>query len=160
MLQQWVNKLLFPLLIKDKRGESPMTPCLAALFKRVAELHEAELKACHYAEEFTLQRIHPLGHLEKLAFECPWLADPNREPTDGKIFIHQVLLVTICYSDLIRSFFYSALTKNEIDRLVGYIFNKDPPVPWPNSELVPYCTENPPPLVRTITFFILHLIYD
>jgi hypothetical protein len=52
---QWVNKLQFPLLIKDKRGEPSMTPCLATLVKRVAELHEAGLKACHYAEEFTLR---------------------------------------------------------------------------------------------------------
>jgi hypothetical protein len=41
----WVNKLLFPPFVKDKRGEPPMTPCLAALVKRVAELHEAGLKA-------------------------------------------------------------------------------------------------------------------
>jgi hypothetical protein len=51
---QWVNKLLFPQFIKDKWGEPAMMPRLAALIKRVAELHEAGLKACHYAEEFTL----------------------------------------------------------------------------------------------------------
>jgi hypothetical protein len=76
------------------------------------------------------------------------------------IFILHVLLVTFCYSDLIHSFFYSALTKAEIDRLVGHLFDKDPLVLWPNTVHMPYCTENPPPLVRTITFFILHLIYD
>jgi hypothetical protein len=112
---QWVNKLLFPPLIKDKRGEPPMTPRLAALVKRVVELHEAELKACHCAEKFTLQRIRPLGRREKLAFESPWLADPNHEPAGGKIFILQVLPVTICYSDLIHSFICSTLTKTKID---------------------------------------------
>jgi hypothetical protein len=66
----------------------------------------------------------------------------------------------ICYSDLIHSFFCSDLTKTEINQLVGYLFDKDPPVPWPNSVLTPYCAENPAPLVRSITFFILHLIYD
>jgi hypothetical protein len=65
----------------------------------------------------------------------------------------------ICYSDLMHSFFCSALTKTEIDQLVGYLFDKDPPVLWPNSMLAPYCAKNPP-LVRTITFFILHLVYD
>jgi hypothetical protein len=34
----WVNKLLFPPAIKNKRSEPPMTGCLAALTKRVAEL--------------------------------------------------------------------------------------------------------------------------
>jgi hypothetical protein len=155
-----VNKLLFPPFVKDKRDEPTMTPCLAALIKQVAELHKARLKACHCTEEFTLQRIHPLGRREKMAFECPRLADPSREPVDGKILTPQVLPVTIYYSDLIHSFFCSALTKEEIDRLVGHLFDKDLPVPWPDTVSVPYCTENPPPLVRTIAFFILHLIYD
>jgi hypothetical protein len=131
-----------------------MTPCLATLVKWVAKLHEDGLKACHCAEEFTLQGIRPLDRREKLAFECPWLADPNREPVDSKIFILQVLLVMICYSDLIHSFFCSTLTKAEIDRLVGHLFDKDPPVPQPGTVPMPYCTENPLPLVRTITFFI------
>jgi hypothetical protein len=52
---QWVNKLLFPPLVKDKRGEPPMILCLVALVKQVAELREAGLKACHRIEEFTLQ---------------------------------------------------------------------------------------------------------
>jgi hypothetical protein len=157
---QWVNKLLFPPFVKDKWGEPPMTPRLAALVKQVAELCEAGLKYCHCAEEFTIQQIHPLGCREKLAFECLWLADPNREPADGKIFILQVLLVMICYSDLIHYFFCLALTKTEIDRLVGHLFDKDSPVLRPNSVPAPYCAKNPPPLVRTITFFILYLIYD
>jgi hypothetical protein len=52
---QWVNKIMFPPFIKDKRGESSMTPHLAALVKRVAELREAGLQACHCIEEITLQ---------------------------------------------------------------------------------------------------------
>jgi hypothetical protein len=160
--QQWVNKLMFFLLVKDKRGEPPKTLRLTTLVKRVVELREAELKSCHYTEEFTLRWIHPLGHREKLAFEYPWLGDLNREPANGKMFILHVLPVTIYYSDLIHSFFYSTLTKIKIDQLVGYLFDKDPPVPRLNSVPAPApdCAENPPPLVRTITFFILYLIYD
>jgi hypothetical protein len=66
----------------------------------------------------------------------------------------------IYYSDMIHSFFYLALTKAEIDRLVDHLFDKDLPVPRPNDVPMSYCTENPPPLVRTITFFILNLTYD
>jgi hypothetical protein len=101
---QWVNMLLFPPFVKDERGEPPMMLRLDALVKRVAEVHEARLKACHCTKEFTLRWIHPLGHREKLAFDCLWLTDSNREPTDDKIFSLQVLLVTICYYDLIHSF--------------------------------------------------------
>jgi hypothetical protein len=89
---QWVNKLLFPPFVKDKWGEPLMTLRLAALVKRVTELREAGHKACHCTKEFTLQWICPLSHQEKLAFECPWLADPNREPADGMTFILQVYL--------------------------------------------------------------------
>jgi hypothetical protein len=67
----WVNKLLFPPAIKNKRSEPPMTDRLAALTKRVAKLHQASLEACHYVEEFYLRRIRPLGRWKKLAFECP-----------------------------------------------------------------------------------------
>jgi hypothetical protein len=52
---QWVNKHLFPSFVKDKRSELAMTSRLATLIKRVAELREDELKACHCAKEFTLQ---------------------------------------------------------------------------------------------------------
>jgi hypothetical protein len=83
---QWVNKHLLLLLIKDKRREPKVTPCLAALVKHVIELRDTSLQACHYAEEFTLQWIHPLDRWEKLAYECPWLVDPRREPITGKIF--------------------------------------------------------------------------
>jgi hypothetical protein len=50
----WVNKLLFPLAIKNKQSE----------------LCQAGLEACHYVEEFYLWWIRPLGHRKKLAFEC------------------------------------------------------------------------------------------
>jgi hypothetical protein len=126
----------------------------------VVELCEAGLKACHCAEEFTLRRICPLGCWEKLAFECLWLDDPSHEPAVGKIFILQVLSVMISYSDLMHSFFCSVLTEAKIDQLVGHLFYKDPPVPRPDTVPMPYCTENPPPLVRTIAFSIFHLIYD
>jgi hypothetical protein len=66
----------------------------------------------------------------------------------------------ISYSDLIHYFFYSALTEAEIDQLVGHLFDKDPPILWPDTVPMPYCTENPPPVMRTIAFSIFHLIYD
>jgi hypothetical protein len=57
----WVNKLLFPPAIKNKRSEPLMTNRLAALTKRVTELCQAGLEVCHCVKEFNLQRIHPLG---------------------------------------------------------------------------------------------------
>jgi hypothetical protein len=83
----WVNKLLFPPAIKNKRLEPPMTDRLVALTKRVAELRQADLKACHCVEEFYLRRIRPLDHRKKLAFECPRMADPYREPSEGCPFV-------------------------------------------------------------------------
>jgi hypothetical protein len=68
---QWINKLLFPLAIKNKRLEPPMTNRLAMMTKRVAELRQAGLEACHCVEEFYLWWIRPLGRRKKLAFECP-----------------------------------------------------------------------------------------
>jgi hypothetical protein len=56
----WVNKLLFPPVIKNKRMEPLMTECLAALIKRVAELRQAGLEACHCIKEFYLRWIRPL----------------------------------------------------------------------------------------------------
>jgi hypothetical protein len=67
----WVNKLLFPPAIKDQWKEPPMTDRLAALVRRVAELCQAGLEACHCAEEFYLRRIHPLGRRKTVAFESP-----------------------------------------------------------------------------------------
>jgi hypothetical protein len=81
----WGNMLLFPPVIKDKRTEPPMNERLFALVKRVAKLCEAGLKACHCVEEFHLQRIRPLGHRERLAFECSRMVDPSCEPADGRI---------------------------------------------------------------------------
>jgi hypothetical protein len=73
-----------PPIIKDKQNEPLMNSCMSALVKHVAELCKAGLRACHYIEEFHLRRIHPLGHREKLTFECPRLSDPSREPAKGK----------------------------------------------------------------------------
>jgi hypothetical protein len=80
-----MNKHLLPLHINDKWKEHETTPRLHALVARVAELRQAGLRACHCTKEFTLQWIHPLGHWEKLAYECPLFTDPNHEPVDGKI---------------------------------------------------------------------------
>jgi hypothetical protein len=83
----WVNKLLFPPAIKIKQSEPPMTDRLAVLTKRVAELRQAGLEVCHCVKEFYLRRIRPLGSQKKLAFECPRMADPYREPSKGCLFI-------------------------------------------------------------------------
>jgi hypothetical protein len=83
---QWVNRYFLPPLIDDKQGEPKMKPCLATLVKWVAELRDSSLRVRHCAEEFILRQIRPLSHQEKLSYECPWLADPNREPATGKIF--------------------------------------------------------------------------
>jgi hypothetical protein len=82
----WVNKLLFPPVIKNQRKEPPMTDRLAALVKRVAELRQVGLEVCHCVEEFYLRRIRPLDRRKTLAFECPRLADPSRDPLQGEIF--------------------------------------------------------------------------
>jgi hypothetical protein len=84
---QWANMHLLPPLIVDKRGEPKMTPCLTALVKRVAELYNTGLRACHCTEEFTHRWIHPLGRWEKMAFKFLWLADLSRELACGEIFI-------------------------------------------------------------------------
>jgi hypothetical protein len=62
-----------------------MTSRLATLVRWVAELHDTGLWTCHCTEEFTLRQIRPLGRREKLAYECPWLADPSRDPAASKI---------------------------------------------------------------------------
>jgi hypothetical protein len=74
-----------PPLVGNQKGEPKMTPRLTTLVKRVVELCTAGLRACHCTEEFTLRQIHPLGRCEKLAYDCPRLADPSREPTVGKM---------------------------------------------------------------------------
>jgi hypothetical protein len=48
-----------------------MTGRLAALIKRIAELCQAGLEACHCVKELYLRWICPLGHRKILAFECP-----------------------------------------------------------------------------------------
>jgi hypothetical protein len=65
---------MFPPVVKAQRTEPLMNAHLAALVKRVAELHRVRLKACHCVEEFHLQQIRPLGHQDKCAYEWPgWL---------------------------------------------------------------------------------------
>jgi hypothetical protein len=89
----WVNKLLFLPAIKDQRKEPPMTDRLAALVRRVAELRQAGLEACHYAKEFYLRRIRPsvVGKL--------WLLNPPGWP---------ILAVILCPVTSL----YSLLTLN------------------------------------------------
>jgi hypothetical protein len=101
----WVNKLLFPPAIKDQRKEPPMTNRLAALVRRIAKLRQAGLKVCHYAEEFYLRWIRPLGRRKTLAFESPRLADPSRDPLPGKIFIFSFNVECHLYPDLTYSSF-------------------------------------------------------
>jgi hypothetical protein len=83
----WVNKLMFPPAIKNKRMEPPMIYCLAVLTKRVAELRQTDLEVCHYVEEFYVQRIRPLGRRKTLAFECPQMTDPYHELSEGCLFV-------------------------------------------------------------------------
>jgi hypothetical protein len=83
---QWENRHQLPPLIDNKQGKLEMTPRLIALVKLVAELHNADLRACHCTEEFILWWIYPLGHRDALAYECPRLADPSHELANSKIF--------------------------------------------------------------------------
>jgi hypothetical protein len=64
-----------------------MTDRLAALTKRITELRQASLEACHCIKEFYVQRIHPLDHRKILAFECPRMADPYHEPSEDCLFV-------------------------------------------------------------------------
>jgi hypothetical protein len=57
---QWMNKHLLLSQMDDKRREPKMTPLLQVLVKRVTELHQTCLRACHYAKGFTLPWFHPL----------------------------------------------------------------------------------------------------
>jgi hypothetical protein len=83
----WVNKLLLPLAIKNKRTETPMTDRLVALTKHVVELRQAGLEACHYVEEFFVYRIRPLGRRKTLAFKYPRMADPYSKPSECCLFV-------------------------------------------------------------------------
>jgi hypothetical protein len=60
---------------------------LAALVKCVVEHRQAGLEACHYIEEFHLWRIRPLDRQKILAFECPRMVDPSRDPSEGDLFV-------------------------------------------------------------------------
>jgi hypothetical protein len=97
----WVNKLLFPPAIKDQRKKPLMTDRLAALVRRVAELRQAGLEACHCVEEFYLRRIRPLVRRKTLAFESPRLADP----LPGHFFIFSFNVECHLYHDLTYSSF-------------------------------------------------------
>jgi hypothetical protein len=57
-----------------------MTDRLAALTKRVAELRQAGLEACHCIKEFYVRWICPLGRRKILPFECPRMTDAYRKP--------------------------------------------------------------------------------
>jgi hypothetical protein len=81
----WENKLLFPPVVKAQWKELSMNARLAALVKLISELRAARLKVCHCIEEFHHRRIRSLGHRKRRTYECPWMADPNREPADGKL---------------------------------------------------------------------------
>jgi hypothetical protein len=59
-MPQWPNKHLLLPLISDKQKAPEMSPRLKALVKRVTELREAGLEACHCAEEFILWWIRQL----------------------------------------------------------------------------------------------------
>jgi hypothetical protein len=54
--------------IKNQQTEPPMTDRLVTLTKRVAELRQAGLEACHCIEEFFIRWIRPLGRWKTLAF--------------------------------------------------------------------------------------------
>jgi hypothetical protein len=83
----WVNKLLFPLAIKNKQMELSMIDRLATPIKRVAELCQVGLEACHRIKEFYLRRVRPLGRWKTQAFKCPRMTDPSHYPSEGYLFI-------------------------------------------------------------------------
>jgi hypothetical protein len=144
---------LLPPLIDDKRGEPEVTARLAALVKRVVELHDTGLWSCHCAKEFILRRIHPLNHLDKLAYEFPRFDDPSHDPADSKI-----LTSFIAATDLISSSSYVILTDDEVFRLVSRIFDESLVTRRPASMLALYCCENPPPSIRVFIFFDISFI--
>jgi hypothetical protein len=74
-----------------------MTPRLAAVVKRVVELHDVSVRACHCAKEFTLWWIHPLGCHERLAYECRRLANPSRDLGDSTILISVIADVDLLF---------------------------------------------------------------
>jgi hypothetical protein len=97
ILPQWANKHLLPLLIDDKRGEPEVTPRLAALVKRVAELCNAGLWACHCVKEFILRWIHPFDRRDKLAYECPRLVDLSHHRANSKILTSFIVVADLMF---------------------------------------------------------------
>jgi hypothetical protein len=85
----WVNKLLFSPVVKNKRKESLMTDCLAALVKHVAELCQAGLEVCHYIEEFHFLTDSPPWSSKDPSIRMPVdrMADPSHDPLEGNIFV-------------------------------------------------------------------------
>jgi hypothetical protein len=47
----------------------------------------------------------------------------------------------------------AALSSEEIDGFVAHLFDRGVPTARPNSVLMPYSSNNPPPLVRVLDFF-------
>jgi hypothetical protein len=132
-----------------------MTPCLAALVKRVVVLHDIGLRACHWVKEFTIWRIRPLCRRDKLAYECLRLADPSRELADSKVF-NSIYCCWWCdILVLIGSLYHIVLTGDEVLQLVSRLFDKYPSTGRPTSMLVPFFSENPHPLVRASIFIDL-----
>jgi hypothetical protein len=93
-----VKKHILLALIKDKRKVPEETHRLKVLVKWVTELHQAGLEEIHCDEEFTLRRIRPLGHGEKLDFECLRFADLSHNPTVGK---------TLIFTPFLRDFIFN-----------------------------------------------------
>jgi hypothetical protein len=58
---------------------------------------------------------------------------------------------------LLTFLFHVAMSQEEIDGFVAHLFDKDPPIVWPDTLSLPYSDENPPPSIRItvllLTFF-------
>jgi hypothetical protein len=131
-----------------------MTPRLVALVKRVTELRQSDLWACHHAEEFNLRWIRPLGPWEKMVYEDPRLAGPSHDPTNSKI-----LTSFIVAAEVIISSSYVVLTDGDVYQLVSRMFDKSLMTVSLDSMLAPYYSDNPPPSVETFIFFDLLFFY-
>jgi hypothetical protein len=89
---QWMNKHFLPSLIANKWKAPEDSYWLKALVKQVTKLCRVGLEARHCAEDFILHRIRPLGHRDKLVFECLRFADPSHNPSGVKGFLVLTLL--------------------------------------------------------------------
>jgi hypothetical protein len=67
----------------------------------------------------------------------------------------RTLTLFIIVDDLINPMLYVVLFDEEVSRFITRLFDKDPPTARPATVLVPYCSENPPPLIMTNVFFDL-----